>query len=145
MEVKRRKVRVVGSRVTSGAPQEEEVTTLKRVKGGFEREELVRSPFFCSCGRPVKDNELGLCSTCGKVVCKECGLEVNDLIYCLNCARKVYGVGEDEYTLLLILSKGGLTIGALAKLAGFQKHYTKLILEKLLAKGYAAKLSLIHI
>ena len=40
-----------------------------------------------------------ICAICGKSVCKECGLEIAEKIYCKDCLEKIVGLGLSNATL----------------------------------------------
>jgi len=81
--------------------------SIKLVSPNSGYKQVTISP-FCECGkRIVKENALR-CSTCGKLLCRECGIEYMKNIHCKSCLKEKYGIflTKTDYIILLCIFRG---------------------------------------
>ncbi len=82
---------------------------------------VTHQPVCDICGRVlrIEDEEFSICRSCGKKLCRECGIKYSSALYCIACLRRQVPLEKASYKILVAVANcvtRASTIAELVKL-----------------------------
>ncbi len=73
----------------------------------ISQEEVIESPFFCSCGEPMDEETVERCSRCDTLMCQSCAVRSDGRTLCRECAaERFHGLDRPDFQILLAIENG---------------------------------------
>ena len=73
-------------------------TTSMRSDGSIQKD--IKISFCDFCGDLMKEDEIGLCSSCQRKICSSCKVFHETKIYCRSCAKELVQVTKEQFIVL---------------------------------------------
>lgn len=73
-------------------------TTSMRPDGSIQKD--IKISFCDFCGQLMGENEMSLCSSCQKKICRTCKIIYETKIYCRSCAKELVQLTKEQFIVL---------------------------------------------
>lgn len=73
-------------------------TTSMRQDGSIRKD--IKVSFCDFCGQLMDENQMSLCSSCQKKICRTCKIVYETRIYCRDCAKELVQITKEQFMIL---------------------------------------------
>ncbi len=133
------KFRIEKIEVAGGISKDSTISkSIRELTSGTEHKKIILEPYFCECGRPLTKENLVRCSSCRKMLEKDCAFEYSNRILCSECLSERYGIHltKQQYLILLCISKGIKSPKVISTISGISLECVKQKMKSMLLINY---------
>ena len=73
-------------------------TTSMRFDGSIQKD--IKISFCDFCGELIKEDEIGLCSSCQRKICSSCKIFYGTKLYCRRCTKELVQITKEQFIIL---------------------------------------------